>query len=53
MSEFLNNLQKFGYAKLSSVFNEQEKKILYEYSSKILSEGISRFVINFLSKLTE
>ncbi len=40
MSEFLNNLQKFGYAKLSSVFNEQEKKILYEYSSKILSEEV-------------
>ena len=38
MSKFLNNLHNFGYAKLDSVFNEQEKKILQEYSAKILNE---------------
>ena len=38
MSEFLTNLDKYGYAKINNVFNEHEKKILKEYSELILQE---------------
>ncbi len=42
MNTFLNDLQKCGFARLESIFNDQEKKILQEYSAKILnSEAIS------------
>ena len=43
MSEFLKDLQKFGYARLESLFNDREKKTLQEYSAKILknNEAIS------------
>jgi len=40
MNNFLTNLNNFGYAKLDSIFDEKEKKILQEYSLKILNEEI-------------
>ena len=43
MNKFLNNLNKFGFAKLDSVFNEKEKKILQEYSSKIFNDEIINY----------
>jgi putative 2OG-Fe(II) oxygenase len=43
MSRFLESLNKYGFSKLNGVFDEKEKKILQEYSTKILDEEIINY----------
>lgn len=43
MSDFIETLKVNGYAKITSVFNDQEKKKLHEYSTNILNEEIINY----------